>query len=87
MNAEIEKNPDYEIISVDPSNVHKHGFFCFMSKRKAPGYQQKRDGRMPALPRGWRLRSSTRWVVGTLPSLNTSPVSTLGGRCMPPVIW
>ena len=31
----------YEIISVDADNVDQHGFFCYMSKRKAPGYNQK----------------------------------------------
>ena len=34
--------PDnFEIISVDASNVDQHGFFCYMSKPKTPGYQQK----------------------------------------------
>lgn len=31
------------IISVDADNLDQHGFFCYMSKRKAPGYKQKRD--------------------------------------------
>ena len=31
------------IISVDTDNLDQHGFFCYMSKRKAPGYKQKRD--------------------------------------------
>lgn len=33
---------EFEIIDIDASNVDKMGFFCYMSKRKAPGYQQKR---------------------------------------------
>jgi len=32
----------YEIITVDETNVDERGFFCYMSKRKSPGYQQKR---------------------------------------------
>lgn len=31
----------FEIITVDADNVDRHGFFCYMSKRKAPGYAQK----------------------------------------------
>ncbi|MBN2548550.1 MAG: GNAT family N-acetyltransferase [Anaerolineales bacterium] len=33
---------NYEIISVDASNVDRQGFFCYMSKPKTPGYRQKR---------------------------------------------
>ena len=32
----------FEIIQVDTGNVDRHGFFCQMSKPKAPGYRQKR---------------------------------------------
>jgi GNAT superfamily N-acetyltransferase len=35
--------PEFEIIDIDADNVDKMGFFCYMSKRKAPGYQQKRQ--------------------------------------------
>ena len=31
----------FEIITVDADNVERHGFFCYMSKRKAPGYTHK----------------------------------------------
>jgi GNAT superfamily N-acetyltransferase len=31
------------MISVDASNVDQHGFFCYMSKPKSPGYRQKRE--------------------------------------------
>jgi len=31
----------FEIIDVTADNVDKTGFFCYMSKRKSPGYQQK----------------------------------------------
>jgi GNAT superfamily N-acetyltransferase len=32
----------FELITIDADNVDKRGFFCYMSKRKAPGYLQKR---------------------------------------------
>jgi GNAT superfamily N-acetyltransferase len=35
-------NDAFELITVDASNVDQHGFFCYMSKRKSPGYRQKR---------------------------------------------
>jgi hypothetical protein len=31
----------FEIITVDADNVDRHRFFCYLSKRKAPGYDQK----------------------------------------------
>jgi len=35
--------PDtFDIITVTADNVEKTGFFCYMSKRKEPGYKQKR---------------------------------------------
>jgi ribosomal protein S18 acetylase RimI-like enzyme len=36
-------DPKIDIINVDADNIDHHGFFCYMSKRKAPGYKQKRD--------------------------------------------
>jgi GNAT superfamily N-acetyltransferase len=33
----------FEIKTVDIDNVDETGFFCYMSKRKEPGYIQKRD--------------------------------------------
>jgi len=32
-----------EIVTVDATNVEKHGFFCYRSKPKTPGYRQKLD--------------------------------------------
>lgn len=32
----------FEIIPIDENNVDKLGFFCYMSKRKEPGWKQKR---------------------------------------------
>jgi len=31
----------FKIIDVNPDNAEKTGFFCYMSKRKSPGYRQK----------------------------------------------
>jgi hypothetical protein len=33
----------FEIKTVDAGNVDETGFFCYMSKRREPGYKQKRD--------------------------------------------
>jgi GNAT superfamily N-acetyltransferase len=33
----------YELIPVTEDNVDKVGFFCYMSKRKEPGWKQKRE--------------------------------------------
>lgn len=33
----------FEIIPIDENNVDKLGFFCYMSKRKEPGWKQKRE--------------------------------------------
>ncbi len=46
----------YEIITVDAGNVDRLGFFCYMSKPKAPGYQQKRDWLMARFAEGLRIK-------------------------------
>jgi hypothetical protein len=35
-------NESCELITVNTGNLDKQNFFCYMSKRKAPGYTQKR---------------------------------------------
>ena len=45
----------YEIITVDAGNVDRLGFFCYMSKAKAPGYRQKRDWLMARFAEGLRI--------------------------------
>jgi hypothetical protein len=45
----------FEIITVDADNVDQHGFFCYMSKRKAPGYTQKRAWLTARFAEGLRL--------------------------------
>ncbi len=34
---------DTQIITVNTDNLDQHGFFCYMSKPKSPGYRQKRE--------------------------------------------
>jgi GNAT superfamily N-acetyltransferase len=33
----------FEIKTIDAGNINESGFFCYMSKRKEPGYKMKRD--------------------------------------------
>ncbi len=35
--------PSFEIIDVNPNNIDRTGFFCYMSKKKETGYKQKRE--------------------------------------------
>jgi N-acetylglutamate synthase-like GNAT family acetyltransferase len=44
-----------EIITVDAGNLDQEGFFCYMSKRKAPGYKQKRDWLTARLAEGLKI--------------------------------
>ena len=46
----------YEIVTVDAGNVDRLGFFCYMSKPKAPGYRQKRDWLAPRFAEGLRIK-------------------------------
>jgi N-acetylglutamate synthase-like GNAT family acetyltransferase len=45
----------FELITVNADNVDKQGFFCYMSKRKAPGYAQKRDWLAARFAEGLKL--------------------------------
>lgn len=45
----------FEIITVDADNVDRHGFFCYMSKRKAAGYTQKHEWLMARFAEGMKL--------------------------------
>ncbi len=45
----------YEMITVDGKNLDERGFFCYMSKRKAPGYSQKQDWMTARLSEGLKL--------------------------------
>jgi GNAT superfamily N-acetyltransferase len=46
----------FEIIDINTDNLEKEGFFCYMSKRKAPGYQQKRDWLEERFGEGLKLK-------------------------------
>jgi L-amino acid N-acyltransferase YncA len=44
-----------ELIQVTAKNLDEEGFFCYMSKRKAPGYAQKRDWLTERFAEGMKL--------------------------------
>jgi N-acetylglutamate synthase-like GNAT family acetyltransferase len=46
---------NFEMITVNTENLDKQGFFCYMSKRKTPGYQQKRVWMEARLAEGLKL--------------------------------
>lgn len=47
---------DYDIIDVSAENVERAGFFCYMSKRKEPGYRQKREWLEARFAEGMKLK-------------------------------
>lgn len=46
----------FEIKTVDASTVDETGFFCYMSKRKEPGYKQKRDWLEARFAEGMKIK-------------------------------
>jgi L-amino acid N-acyltransferase YncA len=48
-------NETCELITVNADNVDEHGFFCYMSKRKSPGYQQKSEWLAARFAEGLKL--------------------------------
>ena len=46
----------YEIRTVDGSNIDESGFFCYMSKRKEPGYKQKREWLEARFAEGMKIK-------------------------------
>jgi N-acetylglutamate synthase-like GNAT family acetyltransferase len=48
-------NDTFELITVNTDNLDKQGFFCYMSKRKTPGYRQKHDWMVARLAEGLKL--------------------------------
>jgi len=46
----------FDIINVTADNVEKTGFFCYMSKRKEPGYKQKRAWLEERFAEGMKIR-------------------------------
>lgn len=47
---------NFNILDVTPANIDQTGFFCYMSKRKEPGYQQKRDWLAARFSEGLKLK-------------------------------
>ena len=46
----------FEIIDVDERNIDQTGFFCYMSKRKEPGYKQKREWLEARFSEGMKIK-------------------------------
>ncbi|GJQ35535.1 MAG: acetyltransferase [Anaerolineaceae bacterium] len=46
----------FEIKSVNAGNIDESGFFCYMSKRKEPGYKQKRDWLESRFTEGMKIK-------------------------------
>jgi len=46
----------FEIKTINASNVDEAGFFCYMSKRKEPGYKQKRDWLEARFAEGMKIK-------------------------------
>lgn len=46
----------FSILDVTAENVDKLGFFCYMSKRKEPGFKQKRDWLTARFAEGMKLK-------------------------------
>ena len=46
----------FEVKTIDASNVDEAGFFCYMSKRKEPGYKQKRDWLEARFAEGMKIK-------------------------------
>jgi len=46
----------YLIRTIDAHNVDEHGFFCYMSKPKSPGYRQKRTWLEARFAEGMRIK-------------------------------
>ncbi len=47
---------DYSILDVTAENVDKLGFFCYMSKRKEPGFKQKREWLLSRFAEGMKIK-------------------------------
>jgi GNAT superfamily N-acetyltransferase len=46
----------YEIKTVDAGNIDENGFFCYMSRRKEPGYKQKREWLEARFAEGMKIK-------------------------------
>lgn len=48
--------PKFEIKTINADNVDELGFFCYMSKRKEPGYKQKRNWLEARFAEGMKIK-------------------------------
>ena len=48
--------PIGEVVTVDESNVAQHGFFCYKSKKKAPGYKAKLEWLQARFAEGLKMK-------------------------------
>lgn len=48
--------PKFEIKTINADNAYELGFFCYMSKRKEPGYKQKRDWLEARFAEGMKIK-------------------------------
>jgi hypothetical protein len=49
-------NKGFEIVTVDAGNVGRYGFFCYKSKPKSQGYQNKLNWLRPRFDEGLRIK-------------------------------
>ena len=55
LHPKILPMPKYQIVDVDPSNIHQHGVFCIFSP-KHPGYRRKIDWLRKRFKEGLRFK-------------------------------
>ena len=77
----------FEIITVDADNLDRHGFFCYMSKRKAPGYAQKCAWLAARFAEGLKLHMVHETGGRTVGFIETSRASLPGGRFTLQATW
>ncbi len=84
----------FEIITVDASNVDRLGFFCYMSKPKAPGYRQKREWLAARFAEGLQIKMLHETGGRTVGFIETIPgeyawraVSKMAGYLVIHCLW
>jgi len=77
----------FEIKTVNADNVNESGFFCYMSKRKEPGYKQKRDWLEARFAEGMKIKILHEDGGATQPSSNTSRANMHGAPSTQKDTW
>ncbi len=54
--GKMTKEPHLKLIDVNLENLNKTGFFCYMSKKKSPGYQRKLAWTKERLAEGMKIK-------------------------------